>query len=168
MEFKLENIEQILELLRCPICKGSLTVEDGKLLCRRCNQAYVVREYGIIDMLPDNLVYGSDRRWMEWYDKNADQYYKLFHRIIPMFTLGLEGRARSKWIDLLELRKGDLVLDVATGTGKNIPILRHKVRKDGLVVGVDISLAMLRYAAKLARRFKNVVLIRANASYLPF
>lgn len=87
---------------------------------------------------------------------------------IPIFTLGLEGRARSRWIDLLELSEGDLVLDIATGIGKNISILRRRVGDEGLVVGVDISLSMLRYAAKVARKFKNVVLIRANASYLPF
>ncbi len=56
---------------------------------------------------------------------------------------------------------------MATGTGKNLPILRKMVGENGLVVGVDISTSMLRYARKIAKRYQNVVLIRANASHLP-
>jgi len=41
------------------------------------------------------------------------------------------------------------------------------VGENGLVVGVDISISMLRYARKIAKRYQNVVLIRANASHLP-
>ena len=160
--------EVVLEFLRCPLCRAPLVfLDEGKLQCTKCGHVYSVSSDGIIDMLPDSLVSGRDKQWMEWYDKNAEQYYRLFHRIIPIFTLGLETRARRKWANLLELRKGDKVLDVATGTGKNLPILREMVGENGLVVGVDISTSMLRYARKIAKRYQNVVLIRANASHLP-
>jgi len=118
-------------------------------------------------MLPGPLVSGKDKQWMEWYDRNAKQYYRLFHRVIPIFTLGLEPRARRKWAKLLELGRGDKVLDVATGTGKNLPILRKMVGESGLVVGVNISFSMLRYAKRITRKYQNIVLIRANASHLP-
>jgi len=94
---------------------------------RACLQC---RQYGIIDTLPDSLVSGRDKQWIKWYDENAEHYYRLFHRIIPIFTLGLEMRAWRKWAKLLELRKGDKVLDVATGTGKNPPLLRKMVGKN--------------------------------------
>jgi len=160
--------EVVLEFLRCPLCGASLVFLDkGKLQCTKCGHIYSIGDDGIIDMLPDSLVSGRDRQWMRWYDENAGQYYRLFHRIIPIFTLGLETRARRKWAKLLELRKRDKVLDVATGTGKNLPLLRKTVGKNGLVVGVDISISMLRYARRIAKKYQNVVLIRANASYLP-
>lgn len=56
---------------------------------------------------------------------------------------------------------------MATGTGKNLPVLRKIVGENGLVVGVDISITMLRYAGKIAKKYQNVVFIRANASHLP-
>ena len=103
--------ELVLEFLRCPLCGASLVFLDkGKLQCTKCGHIYSIGDDGIIDMLPDSLVSGRDRQWMKWYDENAGQYYRLFHRIIPIFTLGLETRARRKWAKLLELRKGDKIV----------------------------------------------------------
>ncbi len=45
--------------------------------------------------------------------------------------------------------------------------MRKTVGENGLVVGVDISISMLRYARRIAKKYQNVVLIRANASSLP-
>jgi len=159
--------EMSLEILRCPICSGGLEFEENVLRCTSCNHRYNIVD-GVIDLLPEELVFGNDRKWMEFYDRSASSYFKLFHRIIPALTLGAEGRARRGWVDLLELKRGDAVLDVATGTGRNIPYLISKVGSEGVVYGVDISLGMLRYAAEVARKKRNVVLIRANASHLPF
>jgi len=60
------------------------------------------------------------------------------------------------------LRKGDKVLDAATGTGKNPPLLRKMVGKNGLVIGVVISISMMRYARRTAKKHWNVVLIRVT------
>ena len=113
-------------------------------------------------------MFGNDYKWMEFYDRSASSYFKLFHRIIPVFTLGAEGRARRRWVELLELKRGDTVLDVATGIGKNISYLINKVGNGGMVYGIDILLGMLRYAVKISQKRKNIVLIRANASHLLF
>jgi len=137
------------------------------LRCTICNRSYRVME-SVIDLLPEELVFGNDRKWMEFYDRSASSYFKLFHRIIPVFTLGAEGRARKGWVDLLEIKRGDTVLDVATGTGRNIPYLINKVGSEGVVYGIDLSLGMLRYVAEVIRKKRNVILIRANASHLPF
>ena len=53
------------------------------------------------------------------------------------------------------------------GECKNLPLLRKTVGENGLVVGVDISISMLRHARRIAKKYQNVVLVRANASYLP-
>ncbi len=163
----MSSIQETLEILRCPICGCGLEFAVNILRCTNCNRTYRVRE-GIIDLLPEELVFGSDYKWMNFYDRSASSYFKLFHRIIPVFTFGAEGRARRRWVELLELKRGDTVLDVATGTGKNISYLINKVGSEGMIYGIDISLGMLVYAAKISRKRKNIVLIRANASHLPF
>ena len=160
-------IEHSLRILRCPICSGDLRLRHGMLKCVKCSHNYPIRD-GIIDLLPKSLVFGNDRRWMKFYDRSALSYFILFHRVIPAFTLGAEGRARRKWVKLLQIGRGDVVLDVATGTGKNIQYLVEKVGAGGLVYGIDISMNMLRYAARVYGGLDNVILIRANASHLPF
>ncbi len=44
--------------------------------------------------------------------------------------------------------------------------MRKIVGENGLVVRVDVSIT-LRYAGKIAKKYQNVVFIRANASHLP-
>jgi len=159
--------EETLEILMCPICGNSLEFTRNTLKCIGCNHSYSIRE-GVIDLLPSELIFGSDYRWMKFYNGSASHYFSLFHRIIPMFTLGTEDRARRRWVELLEIKEGDTVLDIATGTGKNIPYLIKKIGDNGTVYGIDISFGMLRYAVKLSRDKRNIILIRANASHLPF
>ena len=166
------KLSKILEHLRCPICMGDLDfVEKGNanksIICTKCGEKYYM--YGkIIDLLPKAFVRGSDLRWMKYYDRNAKDYYRLFHRILPILTLGAEGRIRKRWINKLGLREGNYALDVATGTGRNIPYLCRRVGSEGLVFGVDISFGMLQYAVRYAEKWENVILVRANASHLPF
>ena len=119
-------------------------------------------------MLPKELVHGNDHKWMKFYDKIASKYFLFFHIIIPVFTLGIEELTRRMWIELLELRKGDIVLDIATGTGKNLPYLAKKIGNEGIIYGIDISLGMLKYATRTSQKKRNIIPIRANASYLPF
>lgn len=57
-------------------------------------------------------------------------------------TLGF----RQRTIDLLRLRAGDRVLDVACGTGLSFPRLRELVGERGAVFGVDVSAEMVALA----------------------
>ena len=70
----------------------------------------------------------------------------------------------------LSVQRGDRVLDLATGTGLNLPHLRELVGEEGYVVGVDLVPAMLAIANKrIARRaWKNVETREADAAHLPF
>ena len=70
----------------------------------------------------------------------------------------------------LGLRPGDRVLDLACGTGLNIPHLRSLVGEGGRVVGVDVSPGMLEVAEALiaGRGWKNVEVREADAAQLPF
>jgi SAM-dependent methyltransferase len=71
---------------------------------------------------------------------------------------------------LLGLSEGNVVLDVACGTGAFSRAFASTVGRGGLVVGVDASATMLaRAATELGKRGRgNVALVRADASALPF
>ncbi len=169
----------MLDLLCCPMCQGQLDLRvmrsrgpevlSGLLACRRCGQAYPIIG-GVPDLLPPALAYGEDVRWMEEYDRMAKGYYMLMHVVLPVLSLWREPAARSEWAARLDLRPGDRVLDVGTGTGRNLPFLRRLVGPNGLVVGMDMSRGMLYYAARAARAkgWSNVELQRANAAFLPY
>ena len=44
---------ELLDLLRCPVCRGELAVEPGALRCDACRLRYAVRD-GIPDLVADD------------------------------------------------------------------------------------------------------------------
>lgn len=70
----------------------------------------------------------------------------------------------------LGIRRGDRVLDLATGTGLNLPHLRELVGEEGRVTGVDVTPAMLNIArARIERRgWNNVEVREGDAAALEF
>lgn len=90
----------------------------------------------------------------------------LFHWAAPFYDLSdiIISGMREKVVDLAAAEKGSLVLDVATGTGKQA----FAFAKMGFdVVGVDLSEDMLRVARR-KNRYDNVSLQICDASELPF
>jgi SAM-dependent methyltransferase len=71
---------------------------------------------------------------------------------------------------LLGLGEGERVLDVACGPGNFSREFARAVGPEGLVVGIDASATMLERGAaeNRAAGFENVVLIRGDATALPF
>ena len=55
---------------------------------------------------------------------------------------------RRRVVDLLALRPGERVLDVACGTGLSLPLLAEAVGPAGRVVGVEVSPEMLAVARR--------------------
>jgi ubiquinone/menaquinone biosynthesis C-methylase UbiE len=70
-------------------------------------------------------------------------------------------------IDLVRPKRGDLALDVATGTGNTAFALAPHVRR---VVGLDITREMLTQARRVAgeRSIANVDWVIGDAAHLPF
>jgi ubiquinone/menaquinone biosynthesis C-methylase UbiE len=70
-------------------------------------------------------------------------------------------------LDLARPKKGDLVLDVATGTGNTAFVLAPHVRR---VIGVDLTREMLEQARRIAaeRELHNTDWVIADAAMLPF
>jgi ubiquinone/menaquinone biosynthesis C-methylase UbiE len=64
----------------------------------------------------------------------------------------LYAEARARAIDLLDLRPGSRVLDVACGTGANFALIERRIGPAGELVGVDVTPQMLdRARARIAR-----------------
>lgn len=89
-------------------------------------------------------------------------------RIHPVFRIRLLHPIWSApaSVNQLNLRRGDRVLEVGCGTGRNFPFLREAVGPEGCIYGVDLSEGMLRRARKLCQRrqWTNFVLIEADAA----
>ena len=77
-------------------------------------------------------------------------------------------RFANPLIELAQLRSGQNVLDVATGTGIIAIASAEIVGSEGKVVGVDISSGMLNQARRkiAAAALQNIELIEADADYL--
>lgn len=166
-----------LKYLCCPICHEELSVDiksqvedeiiSGKLICDKCQIAYDITD-GIPNFVIPQFLNEDDEKWMKAYDKMAQSYDRFF-RIVSLISLGWESRERRKWAKKLEIKEGDFVLDVATGTGRNLPYIAKIIGKKGKIFAMDISMGMLAYAKmKIKKKKINVELQRANASYLPY
>ncbi|MGY1452708.1 class I SAM-dependent methyltransferase [Streptomyces sp. SS8] len=77
-----------------------------------------------------------------------------------------DGPAYDAAVAELGLFPGDTVLDAGCGTGRALPALRAAVGRQGTVVGVDLTPAMLEVAV-LAGRHRGALLTVADAARLP-
>ena len=77
-----------------------------------------------------------------------------------------DGPAYAAAVAELGLRAGDRVLDAGCGTGRALPPLRAAVGRSGVVVGADLTPAMLE-AALRAGRGREGQLLLADVAALP-
>jgi len=77
-----------------------------------------------------------------------------------------DGPRYAAAVDRMELRLGARVLDLGCGTGRALPALRAHVGDAGLVLGIDLTPAMLA-AALREDRDKDGQLLLADACRLP-
>ena len=84
------------------------------------------------------------------------------------FTARNSAQENRRKLQLLELRAGDTVLDVACGPGNTTRTLVAAVGADGLAVGVDSSATMLAKAVRDTPPGSPIGYVRADAVDLPF
>ena len=77
-----------------------------------------------------------------------------------------DGPAYAAAVAELGLREGDRVLDAGCGTGRALPPLRAAVGASGVVVGADLTPAMLEAAVR-AGRDRDGRLLLADVTALP-
>ena len=117
--------EELLDILRCPCCGGSLDFElteepptagQGQLV-GTCG-----RSFAVLDGIP-NLVYPADQSYLY---ENADTYERDIDFIARLLNVE-QDRVRHSLIDLLDLRPNAHVLEVACGPGSNLPYVLEAV-----------------------------------------
>lgn len=91
------------------------------------------------------------RRHAPWYDTVA----------APLLGSAYQREA----VSLLRLRPGDVVVDVACGTGSNFALIEQGIGDTGRLIGIDLSPEMLERARGrvVSHGWSNVTLINAPA-----
>jgi demethylmenaquinone methyltransferase / 2-methoxy-6-polyprenyl-1,4-benzoquinol methylase len=108
-------------------------------------------------------------------DKRPSIIGRMFDRIAPTYdllntilSLSLDKAWRRAAVDLLEIRTGDTVLDIATGTGD----LAFSAAFDGAnVIGIDLSRQMLLRALRKADEWDlrmRYSVVQGDALSMPF
>jgi ubiquinone/menaquinone biosynthesis C-methylase UbiE len=105
---------------------------------------------------------------IETYRRKA-KHYDLTSRLYPVPGYP-QGAQRLRSVRALGLRAGDVVVDVACGTGLNFALLEEVIGPDGRIVGVDLTDAMLARAEDrvAVRGWRNVELVQADAADFGF
>jgi demethylmenaquinone methyltransferase/2-methoxy-6-polyprenyl-1,4-benzoquinol methylase len=109
-------------------------------------------------------------------DRESKALTGMFNRLAPSYdllnhllSLGIDFRWRYRAVESLHIREGDLILDIATGTG-DLAFTALKSKKCN-VVGIDLSPVMLSLADR-KRKSKSpagrYTLICADAYAMPF
>jgi ubiquinone/menaquinone biosynthesis C-methylase UbiE len=106
------------------------------------------------------------RKPLEHIVARYDRVARFYRRLEFLFLI--TPRARLKAVSALELRPGNVVLEIGAGTGRNLRYLTQAVGPSGRVIAVDASPGMLMQARRLVedRGWRNVELLRQDAAEL--
>jgi hypothetical protein len=88
----------------------------------------------------------------------SDRAFKWYNRFSKVYTLTNDypyTETRIKAIDELELKKGDVVIDLFCGTGVNFKGICSKIKEDGIIIGIDGSSGMLSKARETISGIDN-------------
>ena len=101
------------------------------------------------------------RKRAKLYDFSANVYYLLGFREFAYRKIGVK---------VLNLKKGDTVVEIGCGTGLNFSLLRKQIGPKGNIIGVDLTPEMLEEADKRIKRhgWQNVTLVQSDAAVYRF
>ncbi len=94
-----------------------------------------------------------------------------YDALLHLMTLSFDWVWRRRMLSKLDFSRETRVLDLACGTGLVTFELSRHVRANGLVVGLDLSLAMLVIANRKKHRTQGrcpIEFVRAAGEFLPF
>ena len=83
------------------------------------------------------------------YDASS-RFYDFALRLYAL--IGISRTFRVKSVDLLNLKRGDTVVELGCGTGVNFSMIMERIGPEGRLIGVDISRGMLDRARQRAER----------------
>lgn len=162
----------VLALLCDPVTHESLEIKtepdaQGQLheflVNPKTSRRFPIRE-DIPILLDDVQISGSNKRYQALYDRMAPLYDVSTWLYSRWKRMSVEERLRE-YLDELEIKAGDRVLEVSVGTGRNLQFLPHGAR----FFGLDISWGMLRQCQRSASKWKlDLSLFMGMAECLPF
>ena len=163
-------LERAAPLLRLPTSPDlpPEVLPDGSGLCCPVTSRIYPYDNGVLDLLgtgPEKTVTqrALDSPFTAW-------AYDRFRGWITRALAAPDFPEEVAQIDQrLQARAGDTILDLACGHGNFTVEWAKRVGPEGLLVGLDISAAMLKRAAAHANRWglANVLLIHGDAHHLP-
>lgn len=119
-------------------------------------------EDGIVRFLESGLT-GNNKAYQRLYDRLAP-FYDTVMKTYALLKDGGERKRVVQYLCELEVKKGDAVLEISVGTGRNIAYLEP----EAVYFGVDISLGMLKKCRRGMRRLgRDITLLQAEAESLP-
>ncbi len=146
-------MQTLLEILRCPACKGGLDRINHLLCCVHCNAVYPIVE-GIPDLIPGFINDPIKKMSASW-DKLGYDYDAQIAQTLPERLQAIDAPLLAQCAD------GKMVLEIGCGTGR----LKKSVEAYGSqYIGLDPSLQLLQQG--IARAENS--LIRGVGEYLPF
>ncbi len=96
-------------------------------------------------------------------------YYDKFSTVYDIFSpKSYYHKARLEAVKRLQLKAGDVILNVPVGTGQNFEYFQHYLRNTGKVIGIDNSQGMLDKAQqKISKNnWNHIQLINQDVSKL--
>jgi ubiquinone/menaquinone biosynthesis C-methylase UbiE len=145
-------------VFRCPRCRGKLLWEKEK--CSECGAPFRVED-GIFDFISSNAMDEQNRAQIELHKVLVSKYKERYE---PEYSK-IYSRYWNKQF-LSHLPENSLsVLDNGCGTGD---LIRDIVPYGGLLIGSDISKAMIRRARDLIGERANITWVVSPSESLPF
>lgn len=102
-------------------------------------------------------------------DRDSDlAFYSRIASLYELWARATESKARRRVLDKAGVRDGEAILEVATGTGRQLASLA-RLNPSGRTVGVELAEGMLAAARRRVERsgMPGVELLRADALDLP-
>lgn len=164
---RLARAAPVLRLPTSPARAPEVLPDGGGLRCATTGRTYPYRN-GVLDLLEADVPLTQTQHLLNtpltaWaYDRARDALLRLFGA--PDFPTEVTEIQRAQ-----QLRAGDTILDLACGHGVFTVEWAKRVGPEGLVIGLDLSPAMLARAAGHVQRWDldNVLLVRGDAHRLP-
>jgi len=151
------------ESLRVVVRPGPDGSVQEKLVSVKSGEEFPIRD-GIPIFLRDADVSGSNKKYQELYNHIAP-FYDLSTQVFAFLKSGGEGKRRTEYLQQLDIKAGDRVLQVSVGTGGNLRYLPRTAKYFGL----DISWGMLKRCQKNLKALDmEAELFLGAAEYLPF
>lgn len=104
----------------------------------------------------------------KWRRKYYDLFSIIYDGFVALHSSDRQGDLRGYLAEKAGVTQGDRVLDICTGTGSLLRSLALRAGEEGVVVGLDFSMGMLKTAKEKIADLEKIYLLQAEASALPF